>query len=95
MVTHVLLWHMGANVFPDAFKMRHVETYYAQKTTAAACPGSFRPLSPHANRRRPVKQHLRQLKDIKQSKNDQNIGSNGCSTAYGAVESLLIPFQSS
>ncbi len=42
MVTCVLWWHRE-----DAFKMRHVETYYAQKTTAA-CPGSFHPLSPHA-----------------------------------------------
>lgn len=44
------------------------------------------------NRRRPVKQHLRQLKDIEQSENDQSIGVNA---AYGATETLQIRFQSS
>lgn len=48
----VLQWRRGANVFPDAFNMRHVQTSYAQKTTAAeaSCPGSFHPLSPQSKK---------------------------------------------
>ncbi|CAM4733924.1 unnamed protein product [Leuciscus chuanchicus] len=39
-------------------------------------PVRVHPLSPRAERRRPVKQHLRQLKDITQCKNDHNMGAN-------------------
>jgi len=67
----------GGRMCSDAFKTRHVEMYYAQKTTATGCPGSSHPLSPHAKRRRPVKQHLRQLGDITQCKNDHDTGANG------------------